>query len=98
MFPGTGRGGKHGGSQAHAELVASVLRTFRNAKVPVQTGELGRVDEGGGGTVAKYLEHRGIDAVDIGVCVVGMHSPFELSSLTDLFLTYKGFKAWLLQP
>ncbi len=98
IFPGTGRRGKQGGSQAHAELVAKTLSVFRRGNIPVQTGELGRVDEGGGGTVAKYLEHRGIDAVDIGVCVIGMHSPFELSSLEDLFLTYKGFQKWFLEP
>lgn len=98
MFPGTGRGGKRGGSQAHAELVAKALRVFRKAKVPVQTAELGRVDEGGGGTVAKYLARRGIDAVDIGVCVVGMHSPFEISSLQDFFWAHKGFQQWFLAP
>ncbi len=98
MFPGTGRGGKRGGSQAHAELVAKVLRVFRNASAPVQTAELGRVDEGGGGTVAKYLEHRGIDAVDIGVCVIGMHSPFEIASLQDFFWAYKGFQQWFIAP
>ena len=98
MFPGTGRGGKFGGSQAHAELVAKALGVFRKAKAPVQTAELGRVDEGGGGTVAKYLEHRGIDAVDIGICVVGMHSPFEISSLQDFFWAYKGFRRWFSNP
>ena len=98
MFPGTGRGGKQGGSQAHAELVAKALRVFRMAKAPVQTAELGRVDEGGGGTVAKYLEHRGIDAVDIGVCVVGMHSPFEISSMQDFWWARKGFQQWFLEP
>lgn len=98
MFPGTGRGGKRGGSQAHAELVAKALGAFRQAKAPVQTAELGRVDEGGGGTVAKYLEHRGIDAVDIGVCVVGMHSPFEISAIQDFWWARSGFQAWFRQP
>jgi aspartyl aminopeptidase len=95
MFPGTGRGGKRGGSQAHAELVAEVLSVFRKARVPVQTAELGRVDEGGGGTVAKYLGHRGIDTVDLGVCVIAMHSPFEVSSVQDLWWALRGFGAWL---
>ncbi len=98
MFPGTGKRGKIGGSQAHAELVAKALAAFRKAKAPVQTAELGRVDEGGGGTVAKFLEHRGIDAVDIGVCVVGMHSPFEISSLQDFLWAHKGFQQWFLTP
>ncbi|MCP4447607.1 MAG: hypothetical protein GY811_20050 [Myxococcales bacterium] len=96
MFPGTGHGGKRGGSQAHAELVARALRVFGKANSPVQTAELGRVDEGGGGTVAKYLEHRGIDAVDLGVCVVGMHSPFEIASLQDFLWAYQGFQQWFL--
>jgi aspartyl aminopeptidase len=95
MFPGTGRRGKVGGSQAHAELIASVLAEFQRAKVPVQTAELGRVDEGGGGTVAKYLAHRGIDAVDLGVCVIAMHSPFEVSSVQDFWWALRGFEAWL---
>ena len=95
MFPGTGRRGKVGGSQAHAELIQSVLSQFARAKVPVQTAELGRVDEGGGGTVAKYLAHRGINAVDLGVCVIAMHSPFELSSVQDLWWALRGFEAWL---
>ncbi len=95
MFPGTGRRGKVGGSQAHAELIASVLAEFRRAKVPVQTAELGRVDEGGGGTVAKYLAHRGINTVDLGVCVIAMHSPFEVSSVQDFWWALRGFGAWL---
>jgi aspartyl aminopeptidase len=94
MFPGTGRRGKVGGSQAHAELIAQVFSVFRKAKVPVQTAELGRVDEGGGGTVAKYLAHRGIDTVDLGVCVIAMHSPFEISSVQDLWWALRGFGAW----
>jgi len=98
MFPGTGRGGKRGGSQAHAELVAKALGVFRSVNAPVQTAELGRVDEGGGGTVAKYLEHRGIDAVDIGVCVIGMHSPFEISSVQDFWWALRGFQRWFLAP
>ncbi len=95
IFPGTGRRGKVGGSQANAELIAKVLRIFSKAKVPVQTAELGRVDEGGGGTIAKDLAHRGIDTVDLGVCVIAMHSPFEISSVKDLWWTLRGFGAWL---
>ena len=95
IFPGTGRRGKVGGSQANAELIAKVFRIFSQAKVPVQTAELGRVDEGGGGTIAKDLAHRGIDTVDLGVCVIAMHSPFEISSVKDLWWTLRGFSAWL---
>lgn len=95
LFPFTGHGGKVGGGQAHPELVRSVLDAFAAAGQPVQGGELGRVDEGGGGTIAKYLAERGMDVVDIGVAVVGMHSPMEVTSIEDLFAAYKGFGAWL---
>ena len=95
MFPFTGRGGKEGGSGAHAELVGSVLRSFERAGVRLQAAELGRVDEGGGGTIAKYLGHRGIDVVDVGICVLSMHSPLELSSKADLWAGYVGFRSWL---
>ena len=94
MFPWTGRRGKQGGSEAHAELRATVMSIFGRAKVPVQTAELGRVDEGGGGTVAQYLAHRGMDVIDIGVCVVGMHSPFELSAIEDFWVATRGFEAF----
>jgi len=95
LFPFTGRGGKQGGSQARAELVGSVLAAFDAAGVPVQTGELGRVDEGGGGTIAKYVAERGADVDDVGVSVVSMHSPFELVAVADLWHGYRGFRAWL---
>jgi aspartyl aminopeptidase len=95
IFPFTGRGGKKGGSAAHAERVASLMRSLEGTGVPFQHGELGKVDEGGGGTISKYLAHRGMDVIDIGVCVVSMHSPFELASKDDLWSAYRGFRAWL---
>ncbi|HLU67490.1 MAG TPA: aminopeptidase, partial [Kofleriaceae bacterium] len=95
LFPYTGSRGKRGGSAARAELVASVMASFRRAGVPVQTGTLGRVDEGGGGTIARDLAHRGMDVVDVGVCVISMHSPFELVAKADLWAAYRGFRAWL---
>ena len=95
LFPFTGRGGKNHGGSAHAELIASVLASFERAAVPIQTGELGRVDEGGGGTIAKHLGARGIDFVDVGVAVISMHSPLELSSKADIWSGYRGFRAWL---
>lgn len=95
LFPFTGRGGKMGGSAARAELVASVIASFRRSGAPVQTGELGRVEEGGGGTVAREFAHRGIDVVDIGICVASLHSPLELTAKADLWAAYRGFRAWL---
>jgi aspartyl aminopeptidase len=63
----------------------------------VQTGELGKVEAGGGGTISKYLGERGIDVVDIGIPVISMHSTLELSSKADLWWGYLGFRAWLQQ-
>jgi aspartyl aminopeptidase len=98
LFPFTGRGGKSGGSAAGAPLIASIRRSFDRAGAPLQFGELGKVDEGGGGTIAKYLAERGVDVVDVGVCVISMHSPMELSAVDDLWSAYRGFKHWLAEP
>jgi len=98
MFPYTGREGKQRGSQARPELVRSVVASFERAGAALQFGVIGRVDEGGGGTIAKYLAERGMDVIDVGIPVVGMHSPLELTSKDDLWTGYLGFKAWLLDP
>jgi len=97
LFPHTGRGGKKGGSQAHAELIASVVDSFKRTKAPLQFGELGKVDEGGGGTIAKYLAERGMDVVDVGVAVISMHSPMEISAKIDIWSAYLGFREWFKQ-
>ena len=62
--------------------------------MPWQTGQLGRVDQGGGGTVAMYLANRNIDTVDAGVPVLSMHSPFEVISKLDLYSAFLGFGAF----
>jgi aspartyl aminopeptidase len=95
LFPFTGRGGKSGGSSASAEQMAEVAALFERAKVPLQYGELGRVDEGGGGTIASVIARRGIETVDVGIAVVAMHSPLEVTAIEDLWSTYRGFRAWL---
>jgi aspartyl aminopeptidase len=92
----TGSGGKIGSSDAHAEYVYWIRELFNQKKIVWQTGELGKVDEGGGGTLAKFLAALGMDIVDCGPPVLSMHSPFELVSKADLFMTYKGYKAFLL--
>ena len=97
VFPFTGSRGKQGGGAAHAELIATLRSVFAKARIPLQTAELGRVDEGGGGTIAKYLSERGIDTIDVGISVISMHSPMEISSKRDLWLGYRGFLAWLSQ-
>ncbi|MDR0991831.1 MAG: aminopeptidase [Ruminococcus sp.] len=92
----TGSRGKAGTSDASAEFTGKVRRIFENAGVIFQTGELGKVDLGGGGTVAAYLANLGMDVIDIGVPVLSMHSPFELTAKTDVYEAYKGFKAFLI--
>ncbi len=91
----TGHGGKYNANDADAEYVGWLRRLFNRKKVTWQTGELGKVDEGGGGTVAKFLAPYGMDIVDCGPAVLSMHSPFEVSHKGDLFMTYKGFTAFL---
>ena len=63
-------------------------------EVSFQTAELGKVDQGGGGTIAKYVAHMNIDVVDLGVPILSMHAPFELSSKLDVYNTYKAFCAF----
>ncbi|MBI5584677.1 MAG: aminopeptidase [Deltaproteobacteria bacterium] len=94
----TGSGGKYGSSDAHAEYLFWIRQVFNQQDVVWQTGELGKVDEGGGGTIAKFLAALGLEIVDCGTPVLSMHSPFELLSKADLFMTYKGFKAFLAAP
>lgn len=91
----TGHGGKVGANDAHAEYIADIRRIFENEGVLWQTGELGKIDEGGGGTVAKYLAEYGMDIVDCGTPLLSMHSPFEVSSKLDVYETYKAFTAFL---
>lgn len=89
----TGRGGKSGANDASAEVVGRVRKIFAEAGVVWQTGEIGKVDEGGGGTVAGTLSKRNIDTIDAGVPVIAMHSPYELVSKFDCYMSYKGMKA-----
>ena len=90
----TGARGKSGTSDASAELMAQVRCILDGAGITWQTGQLGRVDQGGGGTVAMYLANRNIDTVDAGVPVLSMHAPFETISKHDLYMTYLGFGAF----
>lgn len=90
----TGHRGKTGASDANAEYVAEVVRLFNDAGVMWQTGELGRVDEGGGGTVAKHLAVYGMDIIDCGPALLAMHSPYELSSKLDIYESYRAFSVF----
>ena len=90
-----GSRGKSGTNDASAELVGFVRRLFADNGVIWQTAELGKVDMGGGGTVAMYIAKHNIETVDIGVPVISMHSPFELVSKADVYSTYEAFLAFL---
>jgi aspartyl aminopeptidase len=90
----TGARGKAGASDAHAEFVAFVRNVLDQAHVQWQMGELGKVDEGGGGTVAADLANLGLDVVDIGVPILSMHAPFELAAKTDIYALFKGVEAF----
>ena len=91
----TGAHGKSGSNDASAEFVGEVRRMFAREGVVWQTAELGKVDAGGGGTVAKYLANLNIDTVDIGVPVISMHAPYEVISKADLYSNYRAFVAFI---
>jgi aspartyl aminopeptidase len=90
----TGSRGKSGTSDASAEFMAEIRKLFYDNNVLWQTGELGKVDGGGGGTVAMYIANLDIDVVDVGVPVISMHSPFEVVAKLDVYMAYLGFKAF----
>lgn len=90
----TGARGKSGSNDASAEFCGYVRRVLDEAGVIWQTGELGKVDAGGGGTVAKYIASKNIDVIDLGVPVLSMHSPYEVVSKTDVYMTHKAIKAF----
>lgn len=85
----TGARGKSGTSDASAEFMGKVRRILDRANVSWQIGELGAVDEGGGGTVAKYIANLNVDVVDLGVPVLSMHAPYEIVAKTDVYSTYR---------
>jgi len=89
----TGARGKSGTSDASAEIVGYLRRVFADDKVVWQMAELGKVDQGGGGTIAKYMANRDIDTIDAGVPVLSMHAPYEVVSKFDCYMTYKGVLA-----
>ncbi len=91
----TGHRGKYEANDADAEYVGWIRRLFNEKGVVWQTGELGKVDEGGGGTVAKFIASYGIEIVDCGTAILSMHSPFEVAHKGDLYMTYKGYKVFL---
>jgi aspartyl aminopeptidase len=90
----TGARGKSGTSDASAEFVSRIRDLLDSNDVIWQTGELGKVDGGGGGTVAQYIANLDMDVIDVGVPVLSMHAPFEIVSKIDTFMAYKAFKVF----
>ena len=91
----TGARGKSGTSDASAEFTGRIRRLMDSKGVLWQTGELGKVDEGGDGTVAAYIANLDVDTIDMGVPVISMHAPFEIISKIDLYSAYKAFAAFI---
>ena len=90
----TGSRGKVSANDADAEYLQEIRQLFEKNKIKYQAGGFGKVDEGGGGTVAKYLAHYGIKTVDAGPAVLSMHSLFEISSKVDLYETYRAYRVF----
>ncbi|OQY39711.1 MAG: aminopeptidase [Candidatus Cloacimonetes bacterium 4572_65] len=93
----TGAGGKGGSNDANAEFNAEVIRIFNQDHIFWQTGTLGKVDEGGGGTIAMFLAQFGADVIDCGPSLLGMHSLYEVVSKADLYSSYRAYKSFMLK-
>jgi aspartyl aminopeptidase len=91
----TGHGGKYMASEANAEYAAWVRKLFNDNGIVWQAGSMGKVDEGGGGTVSKFLASTGMEIIDCGPAVLGMHSPFELIAKEDVWMCYRAFRTFL---
>ncbi len=90
----TGARGKYDSSDASAELVYKIRKLFNDNDVLWHTAELGKIDMGGGGTIAQYMANLGVDTIDCGVPVLSMHAPFEVVSKLDVYMAYEGFYAF----
>jgi aspartyl aminopeptidase len=91
----SGSRGKYDANDTSAEFLSYVMGVLDKSKVMYQFGELGKVDLGGGGTIASYLSQLGMEIVDMGTGLLSMHSPFEVASKADLYMTYLGYRAFL---
>ena len=91
----TGSRGKYGASEADAEFFCALRSLFNQKGIPWQAAELGKVDQGGGGTVALFLAAYGMNVIDLGPAVLSMHSPFELASCADIRSSFQAYKAFL---
>ena len=91
----TGARGKSGASDASAEFVGQVRKIFEDANVRWQTGILGKIDLGGGGTIAQYVANLDVDVIDCGVPLLSMHAPYEVAGKFDIWSSYRGYKAFM---
>jgi len=91
----SGSGGKAGSSEADVEFIARIRKLLVDEKIPYQFGEMGKVDEGGGGTVAKFLAQLNMHCLDLCIPVIGLHSPFEIMAKVDYYYTIRAYKAFL---
>ena len=91
----TGARGKSGSSDANPEFIAEIRRIFDEANVSWQTAELGKIDQGGGGTIAQYMAIYGMEVLDCGVAILSMHAPWEISSVADLIMMMRAYRAFL---
>ena len=92
----TGARGKTGASDANAEFVAKVRKLFEDNNIRYNISELGKVDAGGGGTIAYILANKGVDVIDCGIPVLSMHSPYEVTSKFDIYSAYRAYKAFIM--
>jgi aspartyl aminopeptidase len=90
----TGSRGKSGASDANAEYVGTIRNIFNSNNIAWQAAELGKVDIGGGGTIAYIFANMGIDVIDCGISILSMHSPFEVSSKMDIYTAFRAYKAF----
>jgi aspartyl aminopeptidase len=90
----TGSGGKYSANDANAEYLSWIRQVWNRAGVAWQAGEMGKVDEGGGGTIAKHLAAHGMEVVDAGTPLLSMHSPFEIAHKADLYMTFRAYHAF----
>lgn len=92
----TGSRGKYSSNDANAEYIAELRNIMDSNNIGFQTAEIGKVDQGGGGTIAYILANYGMNVIDSGIAVLSMHAPYEVTSKADIYETFKGYKAFLI--
>lgn len=91
----SGSRGKYDANDASAEFMGRLRDIFNQNRVIWQSGELGKVDAGGGGTIAKFLAYFGLDVADCGPALLSMHAPLEIASKVDIYMAYRAYRAFL---